>query len=401
MTPDLARSYSGPLEPFPEPLHRSWAGTVLSGRIGAFLSRWEPVLTGSSEGVGRALWTLAAELRSPEPAIMDEALETAWHPFAGVVPLVRADVDAGPAALARLAQLLLRLAARRAVEGWVRIGTPVRLGFEGYRLPPCEEIELDCSGSLLTLRLDRGGEPLVFRRRDDGRWHSRAGAVVHAGPEVSIAGRRIAVYPLARSYLQKDPKVVLPPTDGVAKLREAARLIESLPSFATWVARTVRMAIPLRRSRHRYDSESFAALPGAVFISLHPDSIRTAETLVHESCHDHLHLLLALDPLADASGEESFFSPPRASMRPTLGILKAYHAFANVLCFYYLLEAAGRPMEGSYGRGIGNLEAWNDHFVQCLDKARTVTAMGEALWRPLARRVDQLREVAHLVRRAA
>lgn len=383
----FATGYSNPFEGLPDTIHRDCAATVLTARLDAALARWGMELHSCSDGLVPALEQVVAELRQGGAA----AVEAAWHPFATFAPLARADIDSALAVRLRAAMATLRLAACRPMEAELRIGIGARLAFDRYRLPEASAVRVEASAETCRITLPEVGQSLRFERWMQG-WRLVAGCAEQM-PLVKAGDSHILVYPLPRTAFGGDPKVVLPPPDGVRHLQQALDLLQVAPSFASWVARCLRVVVPLRRMTGRYDSESFLGLPGAAMISLHPDTVRTAETLVHESAHDHLHLVMSLDALVEPGAQEQFWSPPKKEMRPTIGILKACHAFSNVLCFYYVLMAKGSEVTSRFAREVRLLEEWHAHFTDCLDRSRYLTPVGEVLWRPLAGRVDMLRQV--------
>jgi HEXXH motif-containing protein len=76
--------------------------------------------------------------------------------------------------------------------------------------------------------------------------------------------------------------------------------------------------------------------------------------------------------------------------RPILYIVFAYHAFANVLLFYRMLRAAGVTQAASgvdLDLQIKTLEQQLLTIEEALRSTRALTAIGRALWLPLAREI--------------
>ncbi len=399
MNVEIATGFSNPFEPFDEEFRVRWARLVSAQRARVFLDRWSPALRRESDGLEDTLRAFAERLAGA--ADDDELFEIAWHPFCNLAPIDEGDANSPAAALARAAQFTLRLAEFDAgVTVNVRLPAPVALGFNRYQLPVAAELRLTGRGS--TRRIDllqRDGWTIHRFEREGAEWRLRSGKAL-LQPVVSIAGEQILVYPLARSIERPDERVIPADAAAVGVLQSALELIErTSAAYSGWIARMLRAVVPLRPAPGRFDSETFASLYGTAYISLHPDVIRLAETLVHEVSHDYLHLLSSVDRLADGPGGEDLFSPVRQCSRPAIGVLKAQHAFVNALVFYYLLELSGVTLEGAYIRGIDKLEDWRSDMEASLEHARSVTSFGECLWRPLARRADQFRKLHSTVER--
>ena len=390
MNLDIATGFSNPFEPFDDDFRGWWVRAIYHSRIEAFLDRWSTELKNRGDGLADALTNFDASLARGDT---DAELEIVWHPFCNLAPIDEVDTGSSTAALSRAMQFALRLSEfDQGVNASVRLPARVSLGFSDYKLPDASEVHLCGSDSRTQIELCVQGDwrAISFERRDRD-WVLVSGEA-EKQPKVEFAGRRIAIYPLSRSIEAPDPKVIPAAPQMVQVLQDALALVGQVSSaYRTWIARTLRVVVPLRPIYGQFNSETFASLNGTAFVSLHPDVVRTAETLVHEVSHDYLHLLNMMDPLADASGAEMFYSPVRECLRPTLAILKAQHAFVNVLLFYYLMQLAGVPLEGQYVRGVAKLEGWRNELEDALSRAHSLTEFGDCLWRSLSRRADQLR----------
>lgn len=395
MTPDFARSHSSPFEPFSADERRAWAGFVQAQRIEGFVARWKGLLDAQAQGTRTTLEALAAELSSSGAApLRGDAVDAAWHPFAALVAPGSGGLRNEAEALALAAQAMLRIAAFLPIEVAFPSCSAGTFVFDRFSFSGTGPLTIVSSGDeCLVARHDQ--DAIGFARSGEG-WRQSAGPPLKTCPAIRLEGIELLVCPIRRSFASSEQSIRADEA-GLEALRQALGLIASVPAYARWVTRTLRVISPLKTRPSCYDSESFAQLPATMFASLHPDAIRTAETIVHEVSHDHLHLMMALDPLVEPGTEEQFYSPPKRSMRPALGVLKAHHAFANVLCFYYLLRASGVPLKSCYGRSIAELEDWHRHFVDCLERAQSLTPVGEALWWPVAMRVGQLAAIAGLI----
>ena len=400
MNVDIATGFSNPLEPFDDGFRAWWVRAIYHSRIEAFLDRWLTELRNNSDGLDVALTNFDASLARGDREI---EVEIAWHPFCNLAPIDEVDTNSTTAALSRAMQFALRLSEfEPGVAASVRLPAAVSLGFSDYKLPRASEVRLSGSDTETRIELSSRGDwrTLLFERRH--RDFCLVSGEAEKQPKIEFAGRAIAIYPLARSIERTDEKVIPAEPEMVEVLRDALALVDQVsPAYRAWIARMLRVVVPLRPIYGQFNSETFASLNGTAFISLHPDVVRTAETLVHEVSHDYLHMLNMMDPLAEASGAEMFYSPVRECRRPTLAILKAQHAFVNVLLFYYLMQLAEVPLEGQYVRGVAKLEGWRSDLEDALSRARSLTEFGDCLWRSLSRRADQFRLLAASMELAA
>lgn len=391
MSTDVLRGYSNPLEPFDEAFHWHWVVLVYTARVCEFLTRFGPALDGSSRGVRELLQratSMEVGAAGADPARMF------WHPFASLASLAQAETTHPDGVTARALQFALRFAEEGgAFDLEARLGTPVRLGFDRFLLPPFTRLSMQGAGDERALQLDGpGGSSIEELRRVGGAWQLVRGRAQEQ-PTVVCGAQRITVFPHPRSALSPDPDVITATPAMVEVLQAALDLIVRYSaSHATWVQRLLRVVIPLRLVPGQYNSETFSAVNGAVIMSLQDDVVRTADTLIHEVSHDYLHVVETMERLV-TSEDELFYSPPRRTERSTRRILSAHHAFANILIFYYLLDMSGVPLDGYYVRGIEKLEGWRRHFESCLERSAVLTEAAERVWRPLARRAQQLQGV--------
>jgi HEXXH motif-containing protein len=396
---EIAAGFSNPFEAFDEDFRIRWATARAATRIRAFLERWAPVLDQCSAEIASVLRAFADRLLDDDDGNLFEAI---WHPFSNLDPIDEIDTSSPAAAVSRATQFMLRLCeCNHDLRVSVRLPKKARLTFAHYQLDEASALSLTAASTKSTIELvtSAGVTKVVFERYGAG-WRLASGSTPRH-PTVTFAGSTILVCPMSRSIEAPDGKVIPADDAMVEALSEALRLIElSSAAYTRWIGRMLRVVVPLRPVPGQFDSETFASLNGTVFVSLHPDVIRIAETLVHEVSHDYLHLLNGVDMLADATGAETCFSPVRRCQRPTLGVLKAQHAFTNALIFYYLLELHGVPLEGEYARGIKRLEAWRSDMERSLGHAPSVTPLGERLWRPLSRRADQFQVLHRATARA-
>lgn len=401
MTPDILRGYSNPFEPFDEGLHRGWMAAVQAARLRAFVGRWDRELESRGRGLRNALERFAE--RCEHDGAAPQLFETLWHPFSNLTGLSPAEDVLVEAAGARALQWALRVAeGGSAVDCEASVSRPIRLGFAHLLLPAATRFVVEGDGESCTLRLLMAdGWSVEELRRTSGAWHHLAGRA-EALPSVDCGERRIVVGPFSRWSLSPDDEVIAATPAMISTLQAALHLIiERSPTYRAWIERLLRVVVPLRPVSGKDTSETYPTVNGAVYLSIRDDVTTTAETLVHEISHEYLHAAQTMEPLAEPLGAEVFYSPPRRMDRPVVGILKAQHAFGNVLLFHHLLRLAGAPLDEACARNVEELEAWRAHFEACLGRSTTLTAAGHEIWRPLARRVHQIQALTALARESA
>ncbi len=103
---------------------------------------------------------------------------------------------------------------------------------------------------------------------------------------------------------------------------------------------SIRVIIPLvRRDPKVHVSSTYSQLPGAIGLC-HEENLRAqAEALIHEFCHNKLHLILEADPILEKNDRAVFYSPWRTDPRPLRGLLLGAHAFLNVARYLAHLAA--------------------------------------------------------------
>jgi len=108
-----------------------------------------------------------------------------------------------------------------------------------------------------------------------------------------------------------------------------------------------------------------------------------AEMLVHEACHQYFYLVRRLGPVHDLADTQLYYSPAVDRERRLDRIVMAYHAFANVLCFYR--TAMGSGMEDEV---CARVESELQDDVVLMERTLVgnpaLTALGAALVEPLA-----------------
>jgi HEXXH motif-containing protein len=124
-------------------------------------------------------------------------------------------------------------------------------------------------------------------------------------------------------------------------------------------------------------SGSFDGYFGVIYATPTAEIIRLAEMLIHESSHQHFHLLTRLAPLAEED-ERLFYSPFARAQRHADRILLAYHAFANVELFYRACLERGIQTARALD-GIARFQADLDAVERVLADEAALTPIGREL----------------------
>ena len=132
-------------------------------------------------------------------------------------------------------------------------------------------------------------------------------------------------------------------------LQDAIDLLVQAPTLQKTVATLMRACHILKPEDGDYDvSHSDPRVPFSVFVSVpqkpgSTDTLRVAESLVHEAMHLQLTLIERLHPLVHASNQ-TYFSPWKGTQRSPKGILHALYVFRVLDRFFErLLALPGWP----------------------------------------------------------
>ena len=130
-------------------------------------------------------------------------------------------------------------------------------------------------------------------------------------------------------------------------VQEAIDILTSLPTLHCTVAKLVRVCHLIKPEDDNYDvSYSDPQVPFSIFVSVPQrrrtnDTLRMAESIVHEAMHLQLTLIEQAIPLIQPS-DERYFSPWKGAYRSPQGVLHALYVF-RVIAQYLerLLELPG------------------------------------------------------------
>lgn len=348
---------------------------------------------------------LATARRSGVPFREDDFLiatddlpgERCWTPELGAaLELVMQPVDLSTYALAQLALCNARLGGHQDVT--LAIGTCVGLIFAGIPLARADTLRLisDEAHVAITLgemryRFSRVGDRLEL---EDSPTVLRA--YTHLADIVVTGG------------LSNDPSICFPDdiaiapdmfASATANIQEAVTFIsEAAPRYTSWATRLIRQ-VYVQGARvgpvERKSGRSVQRRPGQIMTSAPRPVPLQAETLIHESSHQHFYMMQLLATVSSRSGpDRTFISPLNGLPREITRYLLAYHVVANMIFFHNeaLLQgqADAKIIEDRlrYLRPIGA-----EYLKTIASNQDLMTAEGIAFWLPSA---NAVREACHV-----
>lgn len=315
---------------------------------------------------------------------------TVWDPaFGGIRKAVLFDQQEDAAR--RAASLILRLHQGGCPGDWeLTLGTPVRLNWGRWLLPPADRIAVSCRADSAVVRLRHGAaaaEAKFWRSSD--RWCADGAEPLPViggdGGDRLVLMTRQALEP---SNSEEIGHLVMETglDSAVTSIQAALSVLaEYAPEYLTWVDRVLRYVIPLRGVNSMIRSGSSYDQPGLVQMTVEAKPVAIAEMLVHESSHQYYQILCRLGAVDDGSDSRLYYSPVKQTGRPISYILLAYHAFSNVLLFYRKCHDADT------GYCQENEAAVRSQLLQlepALRDTPSLTPIGRALWEPLSSRIQ-------------
>jgi uncharacterized protein len=175
-------------------------------------------------------------------------------------------------------------------------------------------------------------------------------------------------------------------------LRDAWQLLESLhPDAATEVAAGISVIVPRKSPPSGLVSTSSPQSFGAVGLSLPPDPVTGAETLVHETQHLKLGALQHIVTLTLPEDGQTFYAPWRDDPRPLGGLLQGTYAHLSVTGFWRRqrrFPSGTRNADAEYAR-------WREATALGIETIRSsgrLTAQGTAFVDEMADTIGAWRE---------
>jgi HEXXH motif-containing protein len=290
----------------------------------------------------------------------------------------------GPAAQVAAVEFALHLHERGAAGSWeCRFPEPVRVRAGRSLLPPADRLRVTASGGRLAVdawlggRREPGTEPLV---QEQGITFLPRAATRGPAFTGTFADRRRT----DGSWNGLPPPLDAIPETVVAALHSALGMLDRhAPQYHRWVTRAVRYVVPLTPVPGVQISSSTEETPATVSLTARPHAAELAETLVHESAHQYLHMLARLGPLDDGSDPTLYYSPLKGTGRPVRGILVAYHAVGNILLWTRAALANGTEDPAYVERNAAELPGKLQLLDEALATTDSLTPLGLLLWRPL------------------
>ena len=245
-----------------------------------------------------------------------------------------------------------------------RLGQEIKVGLEElYPEPWLPELtDLLAEWEWQTLQPSTGitaagyGTGRVLARRPEAPRHVEAYLPILANGDAS--SREIMIEFLAEEWIGKYRDIGLTfytPDELIRStilecLEDAVDVLAQVPTLRKTVATLVRTCHILKPEDDAYDvSHSDPLVPFSVCVSVPRkrglvDSLRVAESLVHEAMHLQLTLIERLEPLVRASNQ-TYFSPWKDTHRSPQGILHALYVFRVLDSFFgRLLALPGWPI---------------------------------------------------------
>lgn len=344
-----------------------------------FLDRFEGELEASSEQLVPLLRAWLGQ---------DPTAEQVRHPSVGLLRRALDPTDSTSPVVAAAA-LLLHLQSTGTHGSWrASFAAPVDLLWERWRLPTASALAVRATAGRASVRLAGPGATRgVELSRAAGRWDTEDATSLSA---FTLAGRSVAIVtPVGAESARLLGGRDQPPVPvAVRDLGAAAELLEvASPEYAAWAGRPLWGVVPALTPADTLISASIRACPWMVMTCCPAGPEQLAELLVHESTHQYLYLLSQFGPLDDGSDEELYYSPLKETGRPIGAILLAYHACANMLLMHDHLRAAGHASTSSAARRTTLIDQVRV-LESALRRSRAITEIGDALWEPLAARLD-------------
>jgi HEXXH motif-containing protein len=168
-------------------------------------------------------------------------------------------------------------------------------------------------------------------------------------------------------------------------IRHAWRILAGHhPSAAAEIAGIIAVIVPRSEPPSGTVSTSSSEAFGTVAMSLPPDPVNCAETLVHETQHLKLAAVQELATLTYPDGDSRFYAPWRDDPRPASGLLQGAYAYIGVSRFW----RKQRWREDDQGRGHVEYARWREavsEVVATLQSSGRLTGAGQEFTDGMAR----------------
>lgn len=248
------------------------------------------------------------------------------------------------------------------------------------------EINSDGKKATVNTRDAESAQQLEFYATINGRveWHSVDAESI---PYVELGNNRALLLSGVQTEEMDLPESVL---QGVAAITEEHKqhlanpidlFREQFPVWRSWFDRVLRTITISESAPEGIHSGTREGYYGSIWISDCDDTLKVAESLIHEGSHQYYFLLSRLVDLTKDDGR-LFYSPFVGIDRPPDKLLLAYHAFTNVEIFYRQClqnELKAEQCE----RVLAQLERELGHVQQVLANEIELTPVGKCLFETL------------------
>jgi len=143
--------------------------------------------------------------------------------------------------------------------------------------------------------------------------------------------------------------------------------------------------VPLVSSSSRPASVTSGWLPGAIALSVHPDALALAETLVHEFHHCVLGMLEDLVPLVDVDHAAVGYAPWRNDPRPIGGLIHGCYAHQAIAGFWRRQRGLVASLGDAFRADV-NFDRWRratPPVAEAILRSGALTPAGEVFVREM------------------
>lgn len=335
-----------------------------------------------SQGLGHSnLWKALCQIAETQSFV-----RPAWAPSVGYAFRALKEVNASSLLLAATNLVLDFIESVEPFSCQLELGSPRRVKVDPLIFSLSTWISIDWHSPTLELRtndasaslaLDSPERRVVYLHKADS---SSVGIFEDLGDIALLRGEYGGCFPpldeKTISFGDRDSMIR-------SEISHARRCLESCAMpYMDWIFSMLRYAVPMTSPACKYASGSARDAPGVVSISPGSGPVKVAESLVHEGAHQYYFLLSRFTTFTNDTSGRQYYSPFVDCERPLDRILLAFHAAANVVSFYSLLEksTAWKPeYHRDFDHGLADCHVLNDHL--CGNTA--LTEAGLDLYEPI------------------
>jgi HEXXH motif-containing protein len=272
----------------------------------------------------------------------------------------------------------------------LRLAEPTWLRWGRWLLPEADYIEVEATSGHASISLGcKGNSHKVQLWQTAEGWQAEGAEKL---PQLDFDGQPITLLSstACESKEFEDAGAVL---EGelldtiMSKYGAAIELVHShAPLYGPWNKRVIRQIIPTLTAPGIKVGGSNIHNFGAIQMCIN-EPLVLAGIMAHEATHQHYHLLSIAGPLDNGLDETDYVSPVKNAPRSIRLIAVAYHAFANELLFYRMCRDNGFKDEALYSHLEGYILPKLEVMEDMLRTSTGLTALGRAMWEPMAPRL--------------